>query len=78
MEFDMHKNTIHFTTYSPLLDKYAGRNGEYTFKQAPEFSDFTLPMPVQVMNAAHVPQHRCEQVIPPGHDRDWGRQLIAN
>ena len=27
----------------------AGQNGEHTFGQAPEFSDFTLPMPVQVL-----------------------------
>ncbi len=51
MEFDMGKNTIHFRTYSPTLGKYAGVNGENTFNQPPEFSDFTLAMPVQVLDA---------------------------
>jgi hypothetical protein len=52
MEFNMDNNTIHFSTYSPTLDKYAGRDGYNYFNQAPEFSDFTLPMPVQVLNAS--------------------------
>lgn len=51
MEFYMDKKTIHFSTYSPTLDKYAGLNGEHTFNQPPGFSDFTLTMPVQVLNA---------------------------
>jgi hypothetical protein len=51
MEFDLHAKTIHFVTYSPTLDQYAGRNGEASFNQAPEFSDFTLPLPVQVLDA---------------------------
>jgi hypothetical protein len=51
MEFDLQKKAIHFITYSPTLNKYAGRNGESTFNQAPEFSDFVLPMPVQVLRA---------------------------
>jgi hypothetical protein len=52
MEFDMNNRTIHFITYSPTLDKYAGLNGENTFNQVPEFSDFTLEMPIQVLNAS--------------------------
>lgn len=48
MEFDMTAGTIHSYTYSTLLDRYAGLNGEYTFNQHPEFSHFTLAMPPQV------------------------------
>jgi hypothetical protein len=48
MRFDMTDRTIHFTTYSPTLAKTAGQDGELTFGQLPEFSDFTLPLPVQV------------------------------
>ncbi|HEY5957982.1 MAG TPA: metallophosphoesterase, partial [Polyangiaceae bacterium] len=51
MEFDTRRNSIHFITYSPVLNKYAGQDEEYTFNQAPEFSDFELPMPVQVVSA---------------------------
>jgi hypothetical protein len=51
MEFDMHRNQIHFSTYSPTLDKWAGYEGENTFNQAPQFSDFVLPMPTQVLMA---------------------------
>lgn len=51
MEFDTHRGSIHFVTYSPTLDKYAGEDGEFTFNQAPEFSDFELPMPIQVTSA---------------------------
>ena len=53
VQFDMDKKTIHFITYSPTLHKYAGLNGENTFNQPPEFSDFTLPIPVQVLQASH-------------------------
>lgn len=53
MKFDEENKTIHFSTYSPTLDKYAGQNGENTFNQPSEFSDFTLAMPVQVLNASH-------------------------
>jgi hypothetical protein len=52
MTFDLQSQTIHFTTYSPVLDKHAGQKGERTFNQPPEFSDFTLPIPVQVGNEA--------------------------
>ena len=58
MDFDLHEGTIHFSTYSPLLNKYAGQNGEYTFNQAPEFSEFTLPIPAQVLAAARGPHPR--------------------
>ncbi len=53
MKFDLREGTIHFSTYSPTLDAYAGRNGERAFNQAPEFSDFVLPMPVQVRHPSH-------------------------
>ena len=60
MEFDLHHNQIHFRTYSPTLDKWAGANGEHTFNQAPEFSDFVLPMPSQVAGFdRHPTAHRC-------------------
>ena len=49
MQFDMTTDTIHFSTYSSLLDKYAGLNGEYTFNQVPSFSDFSLPIPAQAI-----------------------------
>jgi hypothetical protein len=52
MTFDLQSLTVHFTTYSPVLDKLAGQNGERSFNQLPEFSDFTLPIPVQVVNEA--------------------------
>ncbi len=45
MTFDMVAKTIHFRTYSPVLNKFAGANGENTFGQPAAFSDFTLPMP---------------------------------
>jgi hypothetical protein len=51
MEFDMHHRAIHFRTYSPTLDQYAGKKGENNFNQSPEFSDFVLPMPAQVLAA---------------------------
>jgi hypothetical protein len=51
MRFDLHRKVIHFSTYSPALRRHAGRDGERTFGQAPEFSDFTLPMPAQVFRA---------------------------
>ncbi len=73
MEFDVHANTIHFSTYSPTLDKYAGRNGEHTFNQAPEFSDFTLPIPVQVLHA----RPGCDPLSERGHDFDRDCQEMA-
>jgi hypothetical protein len=51
MEFDTTTNTIHFVTYSPTLNKYAGLNGESTFGQPAAFSDFTLAIPTQVLTA---------------------------
>jgi len=68
MEFNEDNGTIHFYTYSPTQDKYAGQNGENTFNQPPEFSDFTLAMPVQVLNAPDQHHdHGCHD------DRDYGR-----
>ena len=52
MEFDMDAGTIHFSTYSPALNKYAGRNSQWTFNQHPGFSDFSLPIPYQVFHAS--------------------------
>lgn len=51
MQFDMDKNIIHFSTYNPYVSKYAGQNGTSTFDQPPEFSDFSLDMPAQVIKA---------------------------
>jgi len=54
MEFDMNNGSIHFYTYSPVLNNYAGdEEGESTFNQPAQFSDFVLPMPAQVTNATH-------------------------
>lgn len=50
MTFDMEAGAIHCRTYSTMLNKYAGSNGEDTFRQTPEFSDFVLEMPVQVIH----------------------------
>jgi len=52
MEFDMDTNNIHCYTYSTLTLKKAGQNGETTFMENPLFSEFSLAMPVQVLNAA--------------------------
>jgi hypothetical protein len=52
MEFDMDAGIIHFTTYSPTLNQYAGHNGQWTFNQQPGFSDFSLPIPYQVLHAS--------------------------
>jgi hypothetical protein len=52
MEFDTDAGTIHFYTYSPVLDQYAGQNGENTFNQPASFSDFTVPIPSQVPEPA--------------------------
>lgn len=57
MEFDLTKDTIHFRTYSPVLSKYAGLNGQWSFGQPPTFSDFVLPMPIQVLNASSAWKH---------------------
>lgn len=48
MEFDTDTRQIHFYTYSTLLNKYAGRNGENTFGTPPDYSDFYLPFPAQL------------------------------
>jgi hypothetical protein len=52
MTFDVEAGVIRFRTYSPTLGKLAGQDGEHTFNQPPLFSDFNLPMPVQVTRAA--------------------------
>ncbi len=52
MEFDMNTGKIHFVTYSTALDKYAGLNDEWNFNQPPLFSDFSLDVPAQVLDAA--------------------------
>lgn len=50
--FDLDEGKVHFRTYSPTLHRLAGQDGERTFDQPPLFSEFTLPMPVQVSRAA--------------------------
>lgn len=74
MEFDMKRNTIHFSTYSPTLNKRAGLNGEHTFNQAPEFSDFTLPIPAQVFDAPRAPRAPCRPAFEIGQAWGGGRQ----
>ena len=58
MVFDLDDGKIHFRTYSPALNKEAGQDGERTFNQSPLFSEFTLPIPVQVMQASRHHDHR--------------------
>jgi hypothetical protein len=48
VEFDTDARRMHFYTYSTLLNRFAGRNGENTFGTPPDFSDFTLPFPAQL------------------------------
>ena len=50
MEFDVERRKIRFYTYSPLLDRYAGRNGEQTFGVAARYSEFELDFPAQLLN----------------------------
>ena len=52
MTFDTSANTIHFQTYSPVLNQYAGVAGGSTFGIDASLSDFTLAMPVQVPEPA--------------------------
>jgi hypothetical protein len=49
IEFDTDTKKLHFYTYSTLLGKYAGQNGESTFGAGPSFSDFTLDFPPQLL-----------------------------
>jgi hypothetical protein len=51
MEFDTVTQQIHFYTYSTLLGRYAGRNGESTFGGPPSNSDFYLPFTPQLLTA---------------------------
>ena len=48
MAFDTDTRKIRFYTYSTLLGRYAGRDGEATFGVAPERSEFELPFPPQL------------------------------
>ncbi|WP_392559439.1 metallophosphoesterase [Orbus mooreae] len=50
IEFDTEAKKIHFYTYSTLLNKYAGKNGERTFNIPAEYSDFELDFPPQLLN----------------------------
>ncbi len=50
MEFDGETRKIRFYTYSPLLDRYAGRDGEATFGVAPSYSEFELDFPPQLLD----------------------------
>ena len=40
---------MHFHTYSPLLDRYAGQDGEATFGVPAHYSDFELDFPPQLL-----------------------------
>jgi hypothetical protein len=48
IEFDTATQKIHYYTYSTLLGKYAGLNGENTFGIAAKYSDFELDFPPQL------------------------------
>jgi hypothetical protein len=50
MEFDGARRKIRFYTYSPLLDRYAGRNGEQTFGVAAKYSEFEVDFPAQLLD----------------------------
>lgn len=50
MEFDTDKRKIRFYTYSPLLERYAGRNGEKTFGTPASLSEFELDFPPQLLD----------------------------
>lgn len=50
MEFDVERKKIRFYTYSPLLDRYAGRNGEATFGVDAKYSEFELDFPDQLLD----------------------------
>ncbi|MBV2149953.1 metallophosphoesterase [Sphingobium sp. AS12] len=50
IEFDTERRKIHFYTYSPLLGRFAGRNGEETFGVPARYSDFELDFPPQLLN----------------------------
>ena len=60
MQFDMDTNHIHFTTYDTYVNQYAGQSidssGLSNFEQPKGFSDFSLPMPVQVLKAIRCPE----------------------
>ena len=49
MEFDVERKKIRFYSYSPLLDRSAGRNGENSFGVAARFSEFELDFPPQLL-----------------------------
>jgi Calcineurin-like phosphoesterase len=49
IEFDTARRKMHFTTYSTLLDRHAGRNGEATFGTPARCSDFELDFPPQLL-----------------------------
>ncbi len=48
LEFDVERQKIRFYTYSPLLDRYAGRDGQATFGADARFSEFELDFPAQL------------------------------
>lgn len=49
IEFDTDARKLHFYTYSTLLDRYAGRDGEATFGAPAHYSDFELDFPPQLL-----------------------------
>lgn len=50
IEFDTDRRKIHFSTYSTLLGRYAGRNGEAAFGTPARYSDFELDFPPQLLD----------------------------
>lgn len=48
MEFDVERRKIRVYTYSPLLDRYAGRDDEATFGVPAHLSEFELDFPPQI------------------------------
>ncbi len=49
IEFDTERRKLHFHTYSTLLGRHAGRNGEEPFGAPARHSDFALDFPPQLL-----------------------------
>lgn len=50
IEFDTDTRTMHFYTYSPLIGRYAGRDGFLPFGTPAHLSDFKLDFPPQLLD----------------------------
>lgn len=48
MRFDVTRRQIHFYAYSPLLNRYAGQDGEASFGAPTGYADFEPDFPPQI------------------------------